>query len=133
MYFMVPKDFEAQKNYEQGFSLKSLFSMNSVGIVTGKDSLYIDEDKKHLTEKIKAHYETVEEKLIKTISYRPFDLRYLYNNIKLIERNRFRVMQHFLKRENVGLVTIRRSRSPDMWKEIFVSNVIISGQLQFLR
>ena len=108
MYFMVPKDFRAKAKYDRGFSINELFPLSSVGIVTGKDALYIDEDKKRLMDKVKAHYGQVEEHLIRPISYRPFDTRYLYNNIKLIERNRFGVMKHFVNGENLGLVTVRR-------------------------
>ena len=126
-YFFVQKDFKKKKSYDKGFSVKELFPLNSVGIVTGKDSFYIDYYKKNLISKIEEHYGRIDKSLIRNINYRPFDIRYLYNNIKLIERNRFKVMQHFLKGENVGLITIRRSRSNKNWKEIFVTNKIISG------
>ena len=34
MYFMVQKDFEAQKTYDIGFSITDLFSSNNVGVLT---------------------------------------------------------------------------------------------------
>jgi predicted helicase len=33
-------------------------------------------------------------------------------------------MKHFFKKENIGLVTIKRSRSQDIWKYIFVSDLM---------
>ena len=154
-YFMVQKDFKTEKKYNKGISLTELFPLNNVGIVTSRDSFVIDEDKNKLEEKIIAFFNLEKEALlnkyslkenkswkidevklkakqfvgsnITPISYRPFDKRFLYNDDCFIERSRTEVMQHFLKGENLGLVTIRRSRSSSNWKEIFISNKIIAG------
>jgi len=40
-YFMVEKDFEAEKIYEKGFSINSLFPISSAGIVTARDGFTI--------------------------------------------------------------------------------------------
>ena len=40
-YFMVQKDFEAQKEYKCGFSVSKLFRENSVGIVTARDNFTV--------------------------------------------------------------------------------------------
>jgi predicted helicase len=40
-YFMIPKDYTLQEEYNRGFNLQELFKLNSVGIVTGRDSLAI--------------------------------------------------------------------------------------------
>ena len=45
MYFMVHKDFEAQKSYDKGFSLSELFLLNNVGIVTARDKFTIHQTK----------------------------------------------------------------------------------------
>lgn len=42
-YFMVQKDFETQELYNKGFSVNSLFSINSVGIVTARDEFTVHE------------------------------------------------------------------------------------------
>lgn len=44
-YFMIDKDFEAENTYDQGFSVNDLFTVNSAGIVTARDSFTI-----HFTE-----------------------------------------------------------------------------------
>ena len=41
LYYMVPKDFEAQLEYRNGFSLRNLFKTSSVGIVTARDKFCI--------------------------------------------------------------------------------------------
>ena len=45
MYYMVRKDFEAENQYNQGFSVADLFIVNSVGIVTARDDFTIKETK----------------------------------------------------------------------------------------
>ncbi len=40
-YFFVNKDFDEQKNYDKGFSISKLFSLNNVGIVTARDNFTI--------------------------------------------------------------------------------------------
>ena len=63
------------------------------------------------------------------ISYRPFDDRFTYytgrsKGFHCYPRNE--VMKNFLI-NNLGLVSIRRSRSSNPWNEIFISKEIISG------
>ena len=64
------------------------------------------------------------------INYRPFDTRYTYytgNSKGFHCMPRGEVMQHFLSGGNVGLVTIRRSRSSSDWREIFVTSKMNTG------
>jgi len=49
--------------------------------------------------------------LIKCITYRPFDVRYIFYDNKLVWRDVYRVMQHFIKGKNIGLVTARSNKS----------------------
>jgi predicted helicase len=48
MYFMVPKDFELKKEYEEGFSVAELFVVNGVGITTAHDEFVIHEKEEDL-------------------------------------------------------------------------------------
>ncbi len=48
MYFMVQKNFKAQKNYDKGFSISTLFTLNNVGIVTARDKFTIHESKENI-------------------------------------------------------------------------------------
>lgn len=110
-YFFVSKDFEEQKEYEKGFKINELFKLNSVGIVTAKDNVLISETEKDLIKNIEDNYKTEADKTqIKKYAYRPFDNKFVYYDTKLIERAREKVMQHFLKGENIGLVIGRQGQ-----------------------
>ncbi|MDO4879850.1 MAG: N-6 DNA methylase [Capnocytophaga sp.] len=110
-YFFVPKDNSLLAEYEQGFSIAEFFKRNSVGVVTGKDSVLIDTNKQALLSKVKEHYDIIPEiAKVKEIAYRPFDTRYIYWDIELVTRHRSNTMQHFIKGENIGLVVSRANR-----------------------
>lgn len=122
-YFFVSKDFDQQKEYEKGFKINELFKVNSVGIVTAKDNVLISDTKKALIKNIEEYYKTDADKsLIKSIAYRPFDNKFVYFDTKLIERAREKVMQHFLKGENIGLVIGRQCVGE--WQYVFITKSI---------
>ncbi len=52
MYFMVPKDYALAGVYEQGFSIKQSFSVNSVGFVSARDIINISFNEESAKEKI---------------------------------------------------------------------------------
>ncbi len=52
-YFFVSKDFDEQKIYDRGFSIKDLFLLNGSGIVSKRDSLAFQNTKYDIIEKIK--------------------------------------------------------------------------------
>ncbi len=71
----------------------------------------------------------IKESLIKKIHYRPFDVRsivYTGKSRGFIGWPVVHVMQHFEK-ENIGLITIRHSRSQGEWNFVFVSDKMIAG------
>jgi len=122
-YFFVQKNLEEQKQYETGFAINELFPVNSVGIVTSKDAILLNENKNLLLLNVQNHYNIIpDKKYIKPISYRPFDTMLVYFDEKLIERSRYKVMQHFLKGENMGIVSARQCVGD--WKYIFISKTI---------
>lgn len=155
MYFMVKKDFESQKQYDEGFAVNELFTLNNVGIVTSRDSFVIDENKLVLANRIKDFFiedsdilkskyglkenkswkvkevkrkeKDYDEAFIQKVSYRPFDNRFMYYNDSFIERSRTEVMQHFLKGENVGLVVKRQCKRD--FSYVFLTNAITEGCL----
>ncbi|MDP3352202.1 MAG: type ISP restriction/modification enzyme, partial [Flavobacteriaceae bacterium] len=122
-YFFVPKDFEAQLVYDKGFKINELFPLNSVGIVTSKDAILINDSKIELIKNVEDYYNIeVVKNQIEKISYRPFDEQYIYNDNTLIERARVKLMQHFLLGKNLGLVAGRQCASE--WRYIFISKLI---------
>ncbi len=122
-YFFVQKDFDSQQKYDEGFLVKELFSLNTVGIVTSNDAVLIDDSKDILLRKVEDYYNIeANQYFIRKISYRPFDEKVIYYDRKFIERAREKVMQHFLKGENVGLVIARQCASD--WRYIFTTKQI---------
>ena len=150
-YFFVPKNEEGRKKYNEGFSLKEFFPLNTSGMVTANDSLSIFKSVEELestTEKILTTDDPFTEFKIKDtrrvskeerltelkeatshgpvrVNYKPFDTQYMYhtkNNEHWINSPRTEVMQHFLKGENIGLVVARQCA--DDWKYVFCTNTI---------
>ncbi len=104
-FFFVPKDFQGQKKYDDGFKVNELFTQNSVGFVTANDGLNISISEKEQRDKIqdiltleevswrskynrakdaqswkykwaKEDAEKNQNKVLSKVSYRPFDTRY---------------------------------------------------------
>ena len=63
-------------------------------------------------------------KFIEPISYRPFDNRFVFYEDKLVWRTVRKVMQHFLKGDNIGIDLCRQLVS-DSYSHIFVTNKIV--------
>jgi len=111
-YFFVPKDYENKEEYDKGFGIEELFSVNSVGIVTAKDSVFVNADKNALLKNVKDCFDiNPDNKLIQSINYRPFDRQYVYYDVEKIERAREKVMRHFLNGENIGLMVCRQQKT----------------------
>ncbi len=68
MYFMVQKDFEAQKTYDKGFSISELFSLNNVGIVTARDKFTIHQTKEEVKSTIDEFLSLEDEEARKTFN-----------------------------------------------------------------
>lgn len=138
--FFVRRDNDKAKIYEKGFIVNKLFALNNSGIVTGIDklSIFISKNElKNTIERILSMESPYEEYQIKDtrrttkegrieelrnaykkgiikISYRPFDIQFTLpfeKNEFWINSPRNEVMQHFLKGENVGLVSARSNKS----------------------
>jgi predicted helicase len=126
-YLFIPKNFDKLEEYNTGFDLQSIFPINSVGIVTANDNLYIAFDKQTLKKQILEKYEKVDDSIVRPIDYRLFDTRFLYNNVDLIERSRIKVMQHFLLGKNLGLALCKQVKTGDEYCHTFISSEIIES------
>lgn len=129
MSYFVPRGEDLE--YEKFWSVKDIFKVSSVGVVTGKDKLFINSDKTELMKNLKKESIQIDKDLIQKIAYRPFDSRYIYYHSKLIERARESVMQHLLH-PNVALVT--RRQAPDHkgnYKYVFITeNIMADGYIR---
>ncbi|MDA3906179.1 MAG: DUF559 domain-containing protein [Bacteroidales bacterium] len=130
-YFFVNKNFKEQKEYDKGLSVRELFTLSNVGIVTSKDSILINERKETLIINVGEYYSIdVDDKLVQKISYRPFDNKLVYYNTKIIERAREKVMQHFLKGKNLGLI-VGRQTTDEYWCNVQISSYLIDNRFHF--
>ena len=160
-YFMVQKDFESEENYNKGIVLNNLFLVNNVGIVSSRDGFVVADNKKELEQRLNSFFNLERQEILNlfnvrenktwkieevqskakqfdsmdicSISYRPFDNKYLYNNPHFIERSRNEVMQHFRNTENIGLVIGRQGQVVgDMpWNLSFITNSITDFNLYY--
>lgn len=158
MYFLVPKDTTLEQEYNQGFAVNELFPLNSMGIATAFDDFVVGETKEIINERIslliqeslvdlkrrpifnntptswieKAKKDigpVLKEELIKSITYRPFDTKWVYYTGKsngLMDRPRSKVAKHLLF-DNISLCAIRVNR--DNANTIFVAKGLIDKTL----
>jgi predicted helicase len=150
-YFFIPKNEDGRNDYESGLKVDELFTKNVSGIVTMGDEFAFSETKidilnrlnefknKDISESdLKTKYNLgknyaefilknkeelkIEDGKIIKCSYRPFDNRWTYFDNKIIWRWRVDVMKHFLRGENMGLVTARQCVGD--WQYVFCTKLI---------
>ncbi|GAA7740553.1 DNA methyltransferase [Helicobacter pylori] len=95
-YLLLPLETPLLEEYEQGFSVKDMFQISSVGIVTGKDKIFIANNTESLKEQVLKYCNEFNEQCVKDIHYRPFDMRKAYYDTKKLERARENTFKHML-------------------------------------
>ncbi|UOR91705.1 type ISP restriction/modification enzyme [Helicobacter pylori] len=135
-YLLLPLQTRLLDEYEQGFSVKDMFQISSVGIVTGRDRIFIANNTESLKEQVLKYCNEFNEQCIKDIHYRPFDIRKVYYDTKKLERARENTFKHMLPpptnpktpnqtRKNVALNTPRQLKNNDKsWTQCFISSCI---------
>ncbi|WP_412767801.1 type ISP restriction/modification enzyme [Helicobacter pylori] len=136
-YLLLPLKTHLLDEYEQGFSVKDMFQISSVGIVTGKDRIFISNNTESLKEQVLKYCNEFNEQYIKDIHYRPFDIRKVYYDTKKLERARENTFKHMLPPpptnpktpnqtcKNVALNTPRQLKNNDKsWTQCFISSCI---------
>jgi len=108
-YFFVPKDFEGQNEYEQGFKVDELMPINTSGIKTHSDSTLVNFEK----------YENSNQ----LYNYRPFDIRNIEYDLNKVQRHRYSVMKHMLN-ENLAIMTCRQLSTFD-FQHILISKHLV--------
>ncbi|MFP6111630.1 N-6 DNA methylase [Helicobacter pylori] len=95
-YLLIPQEKPLLEEYEQGFSVQDMFQISSVGIVTGKDRIFIANNTESLKEQVLKYCNEFNEQCVKDIHYRPFDIRKVYYDTKKLERARENTFKHML-------------------------------------
>ena len=131
MFYMVPRDYQTEEEYNKGFLLNELFIKSTIGVQTHRDDLVIDIDKSHLIKRFKDIFsnddkpsliskynikesnhwklnnviekeKTFNENELRKITYRPFDEREIYYNESFVDRTR-RSVGSELNKDNLVL------------------------------
>ena len=155
--FFVPKDFSLQNEYNSGFKITDLVTINNSGIKTDRDSLFYDVDKIILTNRISrllsqnldndfiekfrvinsSSYKITDKirnssfKLDKIIKgqFRPFDNVYIYYDEKLISRPAFLVMRHLIHKQEENFAIVVPRQCEGEWHYAFITNTVCDGNL----
>lgn len=124
-FLFVPQNKIIKSEYDRGISVKDMFRISNVGIVTSKDAVLIANGKEELENQILENYNEFDVSFINIISYRPFDKRFIYYDDKKLERARKEVMEHFLNnKNNIALNVARQSKIVGSWHYCFITNTI---------
>ena len=105
-YFFIPKNFNLEKEYSNGFGIDELFNVFNAGSATGKDSTFVQINFDELTKKLYSSNINFSDQNIVDYLYRPFDTRKVLYDSNLIQRLRTKVMDHMLH-ENTALLTYK--------------------------
>lgn len=103
--FFVFKNFSVQEDYDKGFKIDELMTINCIGVATGNDNYLTNISREILLSTIP----DVNSNLIMNYAYRPFDKRYIYYDTKLVQRAREQVMKN-MKKENISLLCTSKNR-----------------------
>lgn len=158
-YFFVPKNFSAQENYEKGFSLYQLFTINSTGVESQRDAFCIcekEELKRHLKDLIKLEEKElrdlynlkkdgrnwklewakldvgndIDDNKIVPIDVFPFDTKFTYYTGKT---NGFlaRPRNHSLRHmlNPLNFSLITPRQTSQDWRHVFISRHITNGNI----
>ncbi len=139
-YLLIPQETPLLDEYEQGFSVKDMFQISSVGIVTGKDRIFIANNTESLKEQVLKYCNEFNEQYIKDIHYRPFDIRKVYYDTKKLERARENTFKHMLPpptnpktpnqtRKNVALNIARQSKMHGEWRYVMAHKELVDINL----
>ena len=141
-YLFCTKDNKYSSEYEQGIRITDLFDSSTVGIVTGKDSVFVGNSDEEIFEKMKnfrinGNGEAKQRLLLslfsdefyQNIAFRPFDVRRVYYDKNVMNRARYNVMR-FVDDISPILVTERAIDCKDgRYHGSFVTNAIVDKHL----
>ncbi len=126
-YFFVFRDMALKKEYDKGWKITDIFLVSSVGVVTGNDKTYIGFDNTSLKKQLD-DLDKYEDQKVQNIHYRPFDIRMIYYDTKLLERVRATVMWNMIAGDNKALISARSNKSSVM-DHFFVSEFMSEAKM----
>lgn len=112
-YFFVPKNFNEEKKYQEGFAVTQLFPFKTSGIKTHDDknlvAMNVTELKKNVTN-LNHDFESTK---VFQYSYRPFDKGVIYYDTNLLGRAREKTIYH-LKYNNIALILVAQPQAANL-------------------
>jgi len=117
-FYFVPKNYDGEEEYNQGFGVNELFEIKSIGVVTGNDKEFISNNKSKLENKYRNNK-------IVNFNYRVLDNKFIVFDNTLLQRARFQVMKHYLQK-NIGFNLGKQTKSKGYGIDILVGNYIVS-------
>jgi len=151
-YFFVKKDYSLQSQYDKFLSITEIFDKYSSGVKTHRDHFVVGFTKKEVRRKMQLFTSDLPDDIVKQglnlkdtsnwnmsnarkalakidweksiipYSYRPFDIRYICFNNKVIDRDREELMKN-IKGNNIGLITTRQLSSNKFSHIILTDNI----------
>jgi hypothetical protein len=112
-YYFVPKNFDEEKDYSEGFELINLMPFKTSGIKTHDDINLVSDNKVKLEKNLIELNQQFDNSKVCKYSYRPFDNAYIYYDSKLLGRAREKTMYH-LKNENIGLILVAQPQAANL-------------------
>lgn len=109
-FFLVKKNFDEIVEYEKGFKVDELFSINTSGVKTHNDSelvsfnKFIENNQKY--------------------TYKLFDNRNINYDLKKVQRHRFSIMKNMLK-DNYGLCLMRGLVDTVNFSSIYITKYLL--------
>jgi len=152
-YFLVPKDFALQGEYEKFWKVTHIFKEWSNGIKTHRDHFVVGFTKEEIAQRLKVFTGTLPDELAKeslrlkdtkgwnlrqareearrrepvdkvyAYAYRPFDNRGICYELCLIDRDRWPFMRHLLA-DNIAIALPRNLQKGEAWNYSFVTSNI---------
>ena len=130
-YLWVAGEADGERRYRRELSLAEIFSVRTTGIITGRDAVLTDLDREALEARLAAapaepradarrsltaaelqalRAEGEWQRRIAPLVVRPFDVRQVIYDGRLLARPRRAVMDHMLRGDNLGLVVARQCK-----------------------
>jgi predicted helicase len=156
-YFLVPKDFALQAEYEKFWKVTEIFKEWSSGVKTHRDHFVVGFTKEEIAQRLRVFTGKLPDELVAQslnlkdtgtwklaearqkikgqrveekmhpFAYRPFDMRFICFESTFIDRPRLPFMNNLLS-ENLGLASVRMlSKLP--FSHAFISECLTNGEL----
>jgi len=141
-YLFIPQAIDLLEEYECGWKITDIFPLTRMGITSGDDSFVYDWSVADLEKKIAEVLGTgqwprksqVREKILANLNpshlsciydatYRAFDQRKVLFSVDVVWRPVEEIGNNFIRGDNIGVITIRRSRTGAV-NNFFVTNAI---------